>query len=382
MFSEIITINFGNGYAHTRDEKGKSLLKSISNYVVLDLETTGLDPTYDHIIELATIKIRNNEVVDKFQTLVNPGIEIDWVITELTGITNAMLANEPILENVLQSFIDFISDDIVIAHNANFDINFLYDACIWHLKSPFKNDFIDTMRVSRRMFKDESHHRLCDLVERFGIGTQVEHRALGDSIQTGKCYEYMKSYAEAHEIEFSSLYPVHTKIKAIDMTTTNIDFNEDSPIYGKGFVFTGALEHMQRKDAMQLVVDAGGICADGVTSKTNYLVLGNQGYHQSLSEGKSRKHLKADKLKLLRQDIDVISENVFFEMLAEFINEVREQTGYSTIQNYQELRAEIKRHIRLYYEFDTPEISDSEYDELQQSLRAMEKEHPEFKACY
>jgi DNA polymerase-3 subunit epsilon len=83
------------------------------------------------------------------------------------------------------------------------------------------------------------------------------------------------------------------------------------------FVFTGTLERMPRKEAMQYVVDAGGVCADNVTKKTNYLVLGIIDYCVTIKDGKSTKQKKAEHLKLSGSDIETISENVFYEMLSE-----------------------------------------------------------------
>ena len=86
-------------------------------------------------------------------------------------------------------------------------------------------------------------------------------------------------------------------------------------MYQKVCCFTGKLENLQRKDAMQLVVDLGGIVANSVTKKTNYLILGNNDYCPTIKDGKSSKQKKAEKLKLSGQDIDIISENTFYEML-------------------------------------------------------------------
>ncbi|MCY1714043.1 exonuclease domain-containing protein [Caproiciproducens galactitolivorans] len=316
-----ISFGFGNNEKSIaqREFKGKSLLKELDDYVVLDLETTGLDPDYDDIIEMAAIKVENKNIVDQFQSLVNPGYEIDDFITDLTGITNEMLKDAPGVKNVLPQFLSFIGDSVIVAHNANFDINFLYDACGCLKPSMyFKNDFVDTMRLSRRLFVKERHHRLSDLAERFGIKGSVEHRALSDVIKTNQCYDYMKRYAKNSGILFESLYPLHkTGVRASDITATTSEFDETNAIFGKIFVFTGALQRMVRKDAMQLVVNMGGKCGDGVTKDTNYLVLGNNDYCSSIKDGKSSKQKKAEKYKASGRDIEIISENVFYEMLSE-----------------------------------------------------------------
>ena len=91
----------------------------------------------------------------------------------------------------------------------------------------------------------------------------------------------------------------------------------DSPLYGRVVVFTGALEKMTRKEAMQLVADLGGINADSVTKKTNFLVLGNNDLCSSIKDGKSSKHKKAEKYILGGADLSIIPENVFYDMLDE-----------------------------------------------------------------
>ena len=97
------------------------------DYVIFDIETTGLDSSYDEIIEIGAIRIENNKVVSQFQSLVKPNIEIDDYITELTGITNDMLIDAPKIEDVLPQFMEFVGSEILIGHNVNFDINFIYD---------------------------------------------------------------------------------------------------------------------------------------------------------------------------------------------------------------------------------------------------------------
>lgn len=291
-----IMISFGGPLEKTdRAEKGKSLLILPTTYTVVDLETTGLDPQWNDIIEFGAMRVENGTVLDRYSALVNPGYEIDDFITELTGITNEMLASAPIVADVLPKFLNFVGDSVVVGHNVNFDINFIYDTCASVLKKSFSNDFVDTMR--------------------FNIGDAVEHRALADVEQTNRCYLYMKQYMEENAISIESLLPTKNGISAKDIQATTTDFDETSSVYEKVFVFTGALERMTRKEAMQLVVDRGGLCDDGVNKKTNYLVLGNNDYCSTIKDGKSTKQKKAEQLKLAGCDIEIISENVFYDMI-------------------------------------------------------------------
>ena len=107
-------------------------------------------------------------------------------------------------------------------------------------------------------------------------------------------------------------------IKASDISAKVSNFDVTHPLYGKICVFTGVLEKMLRRDAMQVVANLGGINADNVTKKTNYLILGNNDYCKSIKDGKSSKQKKAEKLQLDGHDIQIIPENVFYDMIADF----------------------------------------------------------------
>ncbi|MDR0994164.1 MAG: exonuclease [Verrucomicrobiota bacterium] len=304
--------------APSRPFKGKSLLDLGSDYMCVDIETTGFDPEYDDIIELAAVRVHAGSVSKSFSSLVNPGHSLDSFITDLTGITDEMLSTAPPIREVLPQFLSFVGSSVLVAHNANFDINFLYDNSIRCGLSPLNNDFIDTMRISRNVFKEERHHRLKDLVLRFGIPCEVEHRSLSDVNNTVLCYEYMSKYIKQNGICLSVKRERHHDYSPLHKLTPEADdIDPSTSIYGRTFVFTGVLERMVRAEAAQLVVNSGGLCADSVNKNVDFLVLGNGSYRMALKDGKSSKHKKAEQLKLKGQDIEIISENVFFDMLME-----------------------------------------------------------------
>lgn len=303
-------ISVANAPRPKREHKGASLLTFPDTYVVIDIETTGLDPRFDEIIELAGIKYANEVEVGRFQTLVNA--EVDDFITELTGITSEMLKDAPAIEAALPRFLEFIGSSPVVGHNVNFDINFIYDYAEYLGLSVFSNDFVDTLRISRKLYKDLENHKLSTLVDHLGVGDTVEHRALSDCISTQQCFAKMKDYANQiggipQSISFNAL--------AKHITAETTDFNEDSPIFGMSFAFTGRLERMTRKEAMQAVANAGGICCDGVTAATNYLVLGINDYCKAAKGAKSAKQKKAEKMQRAGAAIVTISEDVFYDML-------------------------------------------------------------------
>ncbi len=316
----------------TREGKGNSIIAIPSDYCVIDIETTGLSPQWDSIIEIGAIRYINGEEKERFQTFVRPeeeydGIYIDKFIEDLTGITNEMLKIAPDTGSAIKAFDDFLKDDIIIGYNVSFDVNFLFDAFLKWLNKPLKNDFIDIMRFSRKLYPDMPHHRLCDMVEQFDIKQENAHRALSDVEATNECYrcmteEAVKKYGDEESFlkQFkrrSDGSMSHAGVKAKDIQGDESKIDTDSPLYGKHCVFTGKLERFTRKEAMQLVADLGGINEDGVNKKTNFLILGNNDYCPSIKDGKSTKHKKAEKLKLEGQDIDIVTEDVFYDMIGD-----------------------------------------------------------------
>lgn len=340
---DISVENINEPKKRTREEKGKSLIDILKDYTIIDIETTGLDPYYDEIIEISALKVRDNKVIEEYSKLIKPrgyfyvqeddetndfilkGNEkiqyIDEYISDLTGITNKMLDEASDIKEILPTFKDFIKDDILIGHNVNFDINFLYDNFVENLKEPLLNNFIDTLRMARKLLPELKHHRLDDLTDYFFNNVRNEHRALNDCKMTNSIYIELSNMAinkYENTDNFIKQFKKHHKnvgVKAKDIVTENVEFDEDNQLYGKVCVFTGTLEKMLRKEAMQIVVNLGGICGDNVTSQTNYLILGNNDYCKSIKDGKSNKQKKAEKLKKEGQDIEIISENVFYDML-------------------------------------------------------------------
>lgn len=310
---------------HKREHKGKNKIFFPNNYCVIDVETTGLSPDWDDIIEIAALKFENCTLVDTFSYLVRPDSfsddepYLDDFIVSLTGITDEMLSSAQPTASVLSKFKDFIGNYTLVGHNINFDVNFLYDNLECCNEYYLSNDFVDTMRISRKLLPELPHHRLCDLVEHYKIDCSTAHRALLDATMTAQCYSSLLSdikekFRTIEEFEklFHSQYK---RVRASDITSSNENIDSSNPLFGKVCVFTGALEKMVRKDAMQLVANLGGINADNVTKKTNYLVLGNNDYCSSIKDGKSSKQKKAEKLKLSGQDIEIIPENVFYDIV-------------------------------------------------------------------
>jgi len=177
--------------AKRRPDKGKKLQQLLCDFVVIDIETTGLKPEVDEIIEIGAIKVANLQIVDTFQTLIKPTTAIPYFITNFTGITNKMVANSPSAPEVLLLFQEFVDTSVIVGHNVNFDINFIYEAMMREFLAPFTNDFIDTLTIARQRIDAVENHKLSTLAKYFNVDTTNNHRALKDCELTLALYQQL-----------------------------------------------------------------------------------------------------------------------------------------------------------------------------------------------
>ena len=180
------------GIKKSQNEKGRNLNKFIDNYVLVDIETTGLSPIYDDIIEIGAIKVENNKVVGEYNQLIKTDRSLPPMITELTGITDEMLATGKMLETVLAEFIGFVGDNVIIGHNINFDLGFLCNKCKKYLNYNLNNDYIDTLYLARKLVPNSYNHKLGTLAKLFNISYEGAHRGLKDVEITYEVYNKLR----------------------------------------------------------------------------------------------------------------------------------------------------------------------------------------------
>ena len=175
------------------------------------------------------------------------------------------------------------------------------------------------MRLGRYLLKNLTHHRLMDLAEFYNISYEGAHRSLTDSKITYEVYLKLKSQIISEFGNKEEFMRHNTSknygVRASQVIPTTDIFDETHPLYHQYVAITGVLANMTRKEAMQSIVDAGGYVEDKVTNRTNYLVLGNNDYNYILKGKKSSKLKSAETLKLEGYSIEIISENIFYEML-------------------------------------------------------------------
>ncbi|MDR0862157.1 MAG: PolC-type DNA polymerase III [Oscillospiraceae bacterium] len=159
----------------------------LNEVAVFDIETTGLSAQRDKITEIACVIVKNGEIIDEFETFANPGVPIPRNITELTGITDADVRDAPSQVEAVRAFLNFAGDRPFVAHNATFDIGFIYEVCAEN-GIDFNPNYIDTLALSRALYPDASGHRLNDVSARLNLPDFNHHRALDDTRTTGLIY--------------------------------------------------------------------------------------------------------------------------------------------------------------------------------------------------
>ena len=161
-----------------------------TTYCVLDLETTGFSFRTEKITEVGIMKYKKGEVIDSFETFVNPEKPIPERVVEVTHITDDMVKDAPKIEEVFPKILEFVGDSVLVAHNADFDIGFLKHNA-HELGYKLENTYLDTLRLAKDLFPDFKKYKLGLIAEKLGIKVEVAHRALDDVDTTVKVFRIM-----------------------------------------------------------------------------------------------------------------------------------------------------------------------------------------------
>lgn len=161
-------------------------------YSIIDIETTGGSPNRERITEIAIFIHDGEKIIDEFSTLINPEINIPYYITNLTGITNEMVADAPRFYEVAKRIVEITDGMIFVAHNARFDYSFIREE-FKNLGYNFKRDILDTVSLSRRLIPGHKSYSLGNICKELGIRIDGRHRAAGDALATCKLFDILLS---------------------------------------------------------------------------------------------------------------------------------------------------------------------------------------------
>jgi len=160
-----------------------------TEFVVFDLETTGSKAPPCRVTEIGAYRVRNGEVLDRFETLLNPEMSIPPFITSLTGISDEMVVDAPLFEDIAVEFLEFIGESVMVAHNSHFDMRFLNHE-IGRIFPDYKlaNPCLCTVQLSRRLLPDIENHKLKTVAAHYEIDLTNHHRAAADAFATAHIF--------------------------------------------------------------------------------------------------------------------------------------------------------------------------------------------------
>ncbi|MCU7489889.1 MAG: exonuclease domain-containing protein [Bacteroidota bacterium] len=170
-----------------------------AEFCVVDVETTGMSPSTCRIIEVGMVRIRKLKIVETYQTFVNPGMEIPYFITTLTGISNSDVYDAPYFDEIANRVKEFMDDSILIGHNLQFDVSFLRRAFEDCGSEKFANPLLCTLKLARKMYPELSSKSLSSVIKHLKIRNKNVHRALSDATATGKVLLKMIKELKAKE---------------------------------------------------------------------------------------------------------------------------------------------------------------------------------------
>lgn len=302
--------------------RGTCFVEILSDYVVFDIETTGLSRQNDSIIEIAAIRYQYGKAIAQFSSLVNPNKPLSSRVKRLTGITQDDVDSAPTIDEVANDFLDFIGALPIIGHNAaSFDVPFLAA----QLETEITNPVVDTLTMARKVFDLLPSHKLEFLNNVLQLDATSSHRAFADVETTNKllwaCLAPRRYEQNVHNAFLDNKLSCNaTPVSRPQKKLSIHDVKPSSPplpgpLLGKSVVFTGELS-IPRDNAFQLAIDAGAVIKSGVSVKTDYLVVGQQSQSHVGEDGISAKEKRADEINRSgKAHVEIIDEKVFFSLL-------------------------------------------------------------------
>lgn len=303
-------------------------------FLAIDFETAS---RYEYSpCSVAIYKFNKESHQKLLSTLINPGdVYFDPKLTEIHGITKNMVQNAPSIKDVLNEICHTIEKQFLFAHNASFDIHKIIDGCNQYNISIPSFKYADSLMLSKRTWTGLINYKLNTVCDFLHIDLD-HHNADSDTLACGnivlkamEAHNTDNLYQLLENIKYSyGFYDANKLTTAFSHSNSNINSKSDyqtvkeieintncaSLISGKVIAFTGALS-ISREEAMKLAAKYGATPAASVTKQTNYLVVGNGDYGNFKLGNKSNKMLKAEQLIAKGQDLEMINEDYFYELL-------------------------------------------------------------------
>lgn len=192
------------------------------SFVVFDIETTGFSPKHNRIIEIGAVKVVEGKIVDQFSEFVNPEVPIPYQIEKLTGINDKMVMEAETIDTILPKFLAFCEDSVMVAHNADFDMSFIFNNAE-HLGYRIDPTILDTVALARVLMPQLGNYKLNNVAKHLGVSLENHHRAVDDATCTGEIFvRFIEMLAEKNVYHLDELQ---------QLTETSSDYIKKLPSY-------------------------------------------------------------------------------------------------------------------------------------------------------
>lgn len=240
-------------------------------YVFVDVETTGLSPTNDAIVQVSALRFFGNKSIDGLNSYVNPLRPIPSASTAIHGITDVKVKNSPTIDEIKEPFLKLIEGAILVGHNATFDLHFLDHAFHGALDGV---EYIDTLEVAKALLNLPNYklETVADYAEFYPKGGY--HDSLTDCAATAAIFFRLAFDRPGFAKVYYSKASVKKDIPSSPKDTPSVSTSTRHPLYGKKIVFAGKLS-ITHKEAARMATEVGAIVRNAVSGKTDYLVVGD-----------------------------------------------------------------------------------------------------------
>jgi DNA polymerase-3 subunit epsilon len=300
----------------------------LMNFTAIDFETA--NEKINSVCQVGIVVVKKGKISDRAAWMVRP---IDNLFnkfnTYVHGITAEQVENEPEFYEIWPFLNKYLEGQTIIAHNASFDIGVLRSVLDMYGFEYPQAEFVCSVKIAKKVWRDISKHGLKSMAKHLDIEF-THHDAAEDAFASAEIVRRaakemgvntLEQLLEKIEIHPGKLYPGGylpiRQLNEFNLTKVDIEnLDPDHPFYGQTVVFTGKLDSIVRKKAMQNIANVGGICAASINEFTNFLIVGSNDYKRFKDEGlKSRKIKKAEVLIEQGNSIELITEKEFLELL-------------------------------------------------------------------
>ena len=300
------------------------------DFITIDFETA--NNLRSSVCSVGIVQVKNGKIYREMQSLINPLSEFHYYNTKIHGITEHMVHAAPTFEEFWPNMKDLLEDQVIIAHNASFDMSVLQE-CLRQIHEPSPQfEYGCSYRIAKKVWPQLYNHKLSTISNYLGISLR-HHDALEDAraaaIITLEALKKtqtstVKQLAKLHNVNIKSSIqakkqPSQRKNK-VDMTIEHLEpetagTSSKHPFYGAQIVFTGRMFSMTRSQAAQLAVNCGAVCKGAVDQQTNYLVVGDNDLAKYIQGIKSTKMQKVESLIQQGLPIEIVGEQDFLRLV-------------------------------------------------------------------